>query len=114
MVKITKSLSVGLTTACFSTMLFMSSCSKEDALTPTPQSDVNQSSNLRVLAGGISANTNITPAVIPTTDGPTGLKIAPNGWTFPCYASDPLAGSPNATSNLTAFAGDQLTKWRVP
>jgi len=33
--------------ACFSTLVFMSSCSK-DAITPTPESAVNESSNLRV------------------------------------------------------------------
>jgi hypothetical protein len=37
MVQITKSLSFMATAACFSMMLFMSSCSKEDATMPSPE-----------------------------------------------------------------------------
>jgi len=107
MVKITKSLSVGLTAACFSTMLLMSSCSKEDALTPIPQSDINQSSKLREAAGGILAVEYVT-----STDGPTGFN-SPNKWNFP--EDDIILGpSENATSSLTAYAGNPLTKWFKP
>ena len=112
MVKITKSLSVGLTTACFSTMLFMSSCSKEDALIPTPEPAANESSNLReAVGGGILAVEYIT-----TTDGPTGLSTAPNKWDFFSYYDDPIFSNEpqSATSSLTAFAGNSLMKWVKP
>ncbi|KAA6441053.1 hypothetical protein FEM33_04415 [Dyadobacter flavalbus] len=65
MVKITKNLSLMATAACFSTVLFMSSCSK-DELTPTPESAVNKDANLRV-------------AVLPTGTQASDFKIVTGG-----------------------------------
>jgi hypothetical protein len=71
MVKITKNLSLMAKAACFSTLVFMSSCSK-DELIPTPESAVSKDANLRT-------------AVLPTgTLGNIQFKIEELGLTGNC------------------------------
>jgi hypothetical protein len=65
MVKITKNLSLMAKAACFSTLVFMSSCSK-DELTLTPESAVSKDANLRT-------------AVLPTGTLSSNFKIVTSG-----------------------------------
>ncbi|TLU96884.1 hypothetical protein [Dyadobacter sediminis] len=106
MVKITKSLSFMASAACLSTMLFMSSCSKEDAVTPSPEVTVNESSSLKTNL--IGSGYGITPdGYLQPTDGPTCLGCKPSYW----YIKVP---SRDATSSLTAYAGNSFKKWVKP
>ncbi|MCF0061860.1 hypothetical protein MUK70_21710 [Dyadobacter chenwenxiniae] len=93
-----KQLPLGLSLAC---LMFMSSCSKEDAVTPG-SAVTNESSNLRQGGPVISSVFHL-----PSTDGPTCVGCAANGWYLKIPARD-------ATSSLTAYAGDGLKKWRYP
>jgi hypothetical protein len=89
-----KQLPIGLSLAC---VMFMSSCSKEDA--PTPGSVVtNESSNLREI-GPV-----LIQAQLPPTAGPTCVGCAANDWYFVLPARA-------ATSSLTAYAGNSSKQW---
>jgi hypothetical protein len=107
MVQITKSLSFMATAACLSTMLFMSSCSKEDAAMPSPEAAVtNDGSNLKTNL--IESGYGITPdGYLQPTDGPTCIGCKPSEWYVKIPARD-------ATSSLTEYAGNSFKKWVKP
>ncbi|MCE7067345.1 hypothetical protein [Dyadobacter sp. CY326] len=93
-----KQLPLGLGLACF---MFMSSCSKEEAVTPG-SAVTNESSNLR--QGG--------PVFVPiyhfpSTNGPTCVGCMPGKWHLGKTKLD-------ATSSLTAYAGNPSKKWVQP
>lgn len=90
-------LPIGLGLAC---LMFISSCSEEDAA--TPESVTNESSNLR--QGGLV----ITSVYhLPSTEGPTCVGCEPAGWKFDKPGQD-------ATSSLIAYGGHPLKKWSKP
>jgi len=73
---------------------------------PSPEAAVtNDGSNLK--SNLIGSGYGITPAIVPTTDGPTCIGCKPNGW----YIKIP---SRDATSSLTAYAGNSFKKWVTP
>jgi hypothetical protein len=76
MVIITKSLSFMASAACLSTMLFMSSCSKDDAVTPSPEMAISKIES----AGGSNLKF-IGLDKVPPTIGQTGLGSLPVGYT---------------------------------
>jgi hypothetical protein len=86
-------LPIGLSLAC---LMFMSSCSKEDALTPEPQMEsVNAHSSLRDGTGP----TAYLP-IFPSTFGATGVDIYPTGWKRVVIPSN---GSHLGTPSVAAF-----------
>ncbi|KAA6441251.1 hypothetical protein FEM33_02780 [Dyadobacter flavalbus] len=106
MVKITKSLSFVASAACLSTMLFMSSCSKEDAVTPSKEMAVtNESSNLKINPNG--RGNGLSSIYVASTNGPTCIGCAPIGWSLKIPSRD-------ATSSLIAYAGSPLKNWVLP
>jgi hypothetical protein len=114
MVKFSKSLSFGIGAACFSTMLFLSSCSKEDSLVPKPESAVlNEGSNLKTNL--IGSGYGLSPASIPITDGPTCQDCLALGWKrfIPggVWSDDIIQNYPIGTSSLTALWGNPSFPW---
>ncbi|KAA6441250.1 hypothetical protein FEM33_02775 [Dyadobacter flavalbus] len=101
MVQITKSLSFMASAACLSTMLFMSSCSKEDAVTPSPEATIAsvQGVNLR------EYNPLISVQKIHPTIGQLGLGSLPSGYTL--TGSNMTAG----LSNATYLFGNSAQPW---
>ena len=79
MVKFSKSLSLGIGAACFSSMLLQSSCSKEDSQVPQPESAaLNEGSNLKTNL--IGSGYGLTPASITSTDSPAGFYTYLSDW----------------------------------
>ena len=76
MVQITKSLSSMASAACLSTMVFMSSCSKEDAVTPSPEVAISKIESV----GGSNLKINGLE-IIPPTLGQPGIGSLPAGYT---------------------------------
>jgi hypothetical protein len=92
-------LPLGLGLAC---LMMMSSCSKEDSQTPEPAESTNASSNLRHGGPVITSVYHF-----PSTNGPTCVGCAPNTWSLKIPHRD-------ATSSLTAYAGNPAKKWFQP
>lgn len=111
MFKFNNNLSLGIGVACFSTMLFLSSCSKEEAQIPPPESaGTNQSAGLR------SGVLNVTPS-IPVTDGPTCQECFAPGWgrkNFGTPVPNDAQKRPAGTSNLKFLWGNTSYPWIKP
>ncbi|MEO6286606.1 MAG: hypothetical protein ABIN80_24670 [Dyadobacter sp.] len=100
-------LPMGLSLAC---LMMMSSCSKEDALSPEPKIEsVNTSSDLR--GGVISAYL----PYLAGTNGQPGLDIYPLNWerNNTNYFSTNSVTLPTGTSSLTQLWGNSV-KWAKP
>ncbi|WAC11388.1 hypothetical protein [Dyadobacter pollutisoli] len=101
-------LPIGLSLAC---LMFMSSCSKEDALTPEPQTEiVNAHSSLKEGAAALV----ITLPYFPSTKGSTGLDVYPTDWerdTHPYYSNNSQE-LPTGTSNLSCLWGNPMLPWK--
>ncbi|MCE6990526.1 hypothetical protein [Dyadobacter sp. CY323] len=100
-------LPIGLSLAC---LMFMSSCSKEDAVTPEPQMEsVNAHSGLRDGSGPV-----ISLPYFPSTKGSTGLNVYPLDWERSISQSQPvsLEELPTGTSNLTHLWGNPTLPWK--
>jgi len=86
--------------ACFSTMLFMSSCSKEDVAMPSPEANVlaKDGSNLKISS----------LEIVPPTTGQLGLGSLPTGYTDgKAYNGLSLFG----LSNSRYLFGNTSTPW---
>lgn len=116
MVKFSKSLSFGIGVACFSSMILLSSCSKEDAQVPQPESAVlNEGSNLKTNL--IGSGYGLSSPSIPTTDGTTCQNCFATGWSkeiIEGVPGEPVMDSPAGTSNLSTLWGNTFIKWLLP
>jgi hypothetical protein len=100
-------LPIGLSLAC---LMFMSSCSKEDGLTPEPQMEsVNGHSGLRGGGGPM-----LYLPYFASTKGSTGLNVYPLDWERSNVPHGPasLQELPTGTSNLTHLWGNPSLPWK--
>jgi hypothetical protein len=99
-------LSTGLGLAC---LIFLSSCSKEDELSPQPKIEgVNANSNLKVDESKLF---NVKSPYLASTYGQTGFDIYPMDWKRDPITSNNLLGIPTGTSSLTHLFGNAGYPW---
>jgi hypothetical protein len=102
-------LSTGLGLAC---LIFLSSCSKEDELSPQPKIEgVNANSNLKVDESKLF---NVKSPYLASTYGQTGFDIYPMDWKRDPITSNNLLGIPTGTSSLTHLFGNAGYPWMKP
>jgi hypothetical protein len=105
-------LPIGLSLAC---MVMLSSCSKEDVQSPTPQAAGGiENSSLRSSGGELIATPTILNAlpVFPSTGGPAGLNSLPAFWNnVPGNPKPATYGS--GTSTLLYLWGESVYPWQL-
>ncbi|KAA6439990.1 hypothetical protein FEM33_09825 [Dyadobacter flavalbus] len=104
--KLQTKLSASIVAASFSALLFMSSCSKDDALTPQPESaGLKDDANMRAGGPELSNNSlslNVTEHVFPTTIDQPGKGKFPIWW----------QGNDYGTSSTQSLGND--LRWLTP
>lgn len=97
-------LPIGLSMAC---LMFMSSCSKEDAQTPEPLKGERTDANMRGIGGGVIA----LPTLIFPTHGLAGFDVFPSGWKRSESASSNKSVHPAGTSTTQHLWGNFYQPW---
>ncbi|WP_026629294.1 hypothetical protein [Dyadobacter alkalitolerans] len=90
-------------------LMMMSSCSKEDALTPEPVKSDRTDASMRGIPPILTAVPNI-----PVTYGATGSNVHAIGWERSSATSNDAIGLPTGTSSLTHLFGDGGLQWVTP